>query len=297
MGSELLALLTTATFALAFACCGRALAGVAPLPRPALGPRGLQRKRALASTPGFALVEPAMRWLSALLARLPVDPARTSLPGMLASSGDFLGLDAHELLALSLLAGMAAAVAGGLAGVWLELSPHWQAVGIALAGAAPFLRVRAEVSQRLRRIARALPPAIDLLALTMGAGLDFTGALELLVRELHDQRDPLVSELERVLHELALGRTRYQALASLAQRAPCLAVRDFVGAVSQAEQKGNPLAEVLGIQARTLRMRRSVAAEEAAARASVWLVLPMTLLLGAVLLVMLGPFIVNGLGV
>ena len=64
----------------------------------------------------------------------------------------------------------------------------------------------------------------------------------------------------------------------------------------QAEQKGNPLAQVLEVQARMLRMRRSVAAEEAAARAAVLLMLPLVLLLLAVLLLLFGPFLVNGVG-
>ena len=74
------------------------------------------------------------------------------------------------------------------------------------------------------------------------------------------------------------------------------AVRDFVHAVIQAEQKGNPLARVLQVQGRMLNMRRSVAAEEAAARAGVLLIIPMICLMGSVLLLLMGPFMVQGLG-
>jgi tight adherence protein C len=293
------ALLTTGGFALAavgIAPGAYALAKVRPLPRPMLGHRGLQRSEALREVLGFAVAEPVVRWLAALVARFPGTDVRTAIESELVRAGAFLGLGVDECLALSALGGLAAGTAGELARRWLDLGAVWPACAALLGLCAPWLRVRSESERRQRSISRALPAAIDLLALAMSAGLDFTGAVELLVAELRESREPLVTELERVLQELAMGTTRSQALLALAKRAPCAAVRDFVGAVVQAEQKGNPLTEVLVIQGRMLRMRRSVAAEEAAARASVLLVLPMMLLLAAVVLLMLGPFLVNGMG-
>jgi len=69
---------------------------------------------------------------------------------------------------------------------------------------------------------------------------------------------------------------------------PTEAVREFVGAVVQAEEKGTPLAEVLRIQANILRMRRSVLAEEAASRAGVMMMIPLIMLLGSILVILLG---------
>ena len=63
----------------------------------------------------------------------------------------------------------------------------------------------------------------------------------------------------------------------------------------QSEEKGNPLAEVLRIQANMLRMRRSVLAEESAARAAVLMMGPLMLIFGAIILVLLGPFIINSM--
>ncbi len=296
MSIDELSVLATAAIALGLALAAYALARIAPLSRPLLGPRGLQRGRALSASGVFALGEPCLRWLGAVVARLPLAPVRDHVRAALTRSGELLGLCADELLALCVLAAAAAAATAALTAPWLGLGPASLAAVTALGAAAPWLHVRAEGERRQRRIARALPAAIDLLALAMGAGLDFTGALGLLVRELPDAEDPLVQELARVLQELAMGHTRRQALAALALRAPCNAMQDFVAAVTQAEHRGNPLAEVLCIQARVLRLRRSVSAEEAAARASVLLVLPMTLLLGAILLIVLGPFIVHGFG-
>ena len=130
----------------------------------------------------------------------------------------------------------------------------------------------------------------------MGAGLDFPGALRFYVNESGDKGEPLVEELKRILDELELGHTRSQALKGFAARVSADSVRDFVNAVVQAEEKGNPLADVLAIQAEMLRMRRSVAAEEAAARAGVMMMLPLMILMADVLMILFGPFVITGAG-
>ena len=296
--------MSTASTALAFAsaallgtACARlsyALARIAPTPRPALGPRGLQRGIALQTYPGFALLEPTMRWLAALVAHVPLGAARAHLDQRLVEAGDALGLDADECLALSCLGGVAGAIAAQVGVHALAVDGRWTPVLAASFAALPLERVRSTAALRKRRIARELPAAIDLVALCMGAGLDFAGAIAMLVARPSDARSPLAAEFRRLLSELSLGRTRSDALGALAARAPTDALRDFTSAVIQAEQKGNPLQDAIAIQARTLRMRRSALAEEAAARAAVLLAFPLLLLLASLLLLMLGPFIVNG---
>jgi tight adherence protein C len=289
-----LALAATAMLSLASACLAGALGNIAPLPRPTLGIRGLKRGAALRDYPAFAAIEPLMRWLAALIARAPLTGARTRIAQRVAEAGDALGLDADECLALACLSGATFAVAGGLIASALDIAPGWALLFAAFGVAMPLERVRSLGTKRKRRLARELPAAIDLIALCMGAGLDFANALGLLVTRPSTADSPLAAEFGRVLSEIALGRTRGEALSALALRAPIDAVRDFTAAVIQAELKGNPLREAIAIQARVLRMRRSVRAEEAAARASVLLAFPLLLLLASLLLLMLGPFFVNG---
>jgi tight adherence protein C len=169
-------------------------------------------------------------------------------------------------------------------------------VGGLLGAALPWMQVQNEIRQRFRQIDRGLPAAIDILALCMGAGLDFPAALRSAAGERGTTRGAVAEEFERILQELEVGHPRVQALRSFERRAPTEAVRGFVGAVAQAEQKGNPLVEVLQIQAQVMRAQRSVAAEEAAARAGVLMIVPLFLLLCCILLLLMGPFIVNGMG-
>jgi tight adherence protein C len=291
-----LANLATAACTVGAALMSYSLARIKPLARPELGPRGRERGRALDESACFALLEPTVRWVGALVAITPHGRVRTWLEVKLLQAGDFRGLSSDECLAMAAMGAATGAVAGGVCRAWLGVGFGWQAFAIALGGLLPLSQLHAEFMARRRRIARGLPAAIDLLSLCVGAGLDLVSALELLVRELGEAGNPLAPELERVLQELALGRTRREALTTLAARVPVPAMGEFTGALIQAELKGTPLAEAVEIKARMMRMHRSVAAEEAAARASVLLVLPMLLLLGSVMLVMLGPFIVNGLG-
>jgi tight adherence protein C len=165
---------------------------------------------------------------------------------------------------------------------------------IGLGTVLPYLRVSGEMEDRFKTINRALPSAIDLASLCMGAGLDFPGSIRQIVDKA-GERNALHEELELLLQQLELGRTRRQALENFADRAPTEAVRDFVGTVIQSEEKGNPLAEVLRIQATMLRMRRSVAAEESAAKAAVMMMGPLMLIFCAIILMLLGPFIVNSM--
>ena len=164
---------------------------------------------------------------------------------------------------------------------------------ILLGGLVPWLRVRAVALGRAKRVTRGLPGVIELVAMCMGAGLDFPSSLRRIVQSATDAREPIVEELQRVLQELDLGCTRKAAMSSFAARVPSAEVRELVNSVLQAEDRGSPLARVLTIQAQTLRLRRSVAAEEAASSAALMLVGPMTLIFLCVIVLLLGPVAVR----
>jgi tight adherence protein C len=150
-----------------------------------------------------------------------------------------------------------------------------------------------ESARRLKQINRGLPFAVDLMALAMSAGLDFPGAIRQVVEKSSDPEDALIEELTRILQELQLGRTRRQALLEFGARAPTNQVTEFVNAVIQAEERGNPVADVLQIQAGVSRQRRSVMAEETAAKAGVQMVGPLFLLFGCIMLLVVAPIVIK----
>ncbi|HVJ92882.1 MAG TPA: type II secretion system F family protein, partial [Labilithrix sp.] len=209
------------------------------------GLRGLRRQRALTSGTGWARVEPLIRWGGMRLTGILSAQLRASLDRQIGLSGGFLGLLPEELVFLSILCALSGAAVGLVVGPLVKLGPlSIVAVG-AFGALAPFLWISGEASERAKSIGRRLPNAIDLIALGMGAGLDFPGALKQTLEKSGTPDDPLIEELSLTMQSLELGRTRRQALEEFADRVPIEPVREFVGAIVQAEQRGNPLAEVL----------------------------------------------------
>ena len=258
---------------------------------PSRGARGLARDQARASG-FFGPLETILRLLATHAARLPLGERRKRLDRALVEAGELRGLSPDEFIVLSILSGLL----GVAAAAFFFKSMGGTIIPLACVLVGPFLpsmQLRSKTKERYKAIDRGLPAAIDLASLCMGAGLDFPGAIGHVVANMPDRSSPVRQELERLLQELSLGRTRKQALQGLADRVRTDAVKEFVAAVIQAEEKGTPISVVLEVQATALRGRRSVLAEEAAARAGVMLMLPMLMIMVAIVLLLMGPLFIQ----
>lgn len=139
-----------------------------------------------------------------------------------------------------------------------------------------------------------LPDALDLLTISVEAGLGFDAALAKVVEKMEG---PLVNEFRQALAEIRMGRTRREALRDIVQRADAQPVANFIGAIVQAEQLGVPIAKVLQIQSQQLRIERRQRAEEAAAKAPVKMLFPMVgCIFPTIFIVILGPAVVTVMG-
>lgn len=266
-----------------------ALLSAPSLPPERLGLRGLKRVQALRNRLWFAQVEPWMRWLSQRWGGLLSPALRQKLDLQITRAGDLLGLAAEDVVSLSAISA-AASLGWGMGYCWLTDSGYLVAVvALGFGAALPFLQLHTSAQQRVRAVQRALPSVIDLMVLGLGAGLDFAAAVHQVIDHAGRADEPLIEELRLLLQELRLGRTRKQALEQLAFRAPGEAVRELVQAVIQSEEQGTPLAGVLAAQAAGSRNRRSVEAEETAAKASTRLMLPLGLLFLSVMVLILSP--------
>jgi tight adherence protein C len=254
-----------------------------------LGIRGLKRARSLQSNPLWAQCEPLVRWLGVRLRPLIRDKAYARIDRQITFAGDYWGLVPEEFLALSALSSVAGGTFGMIYAALLKKGVLYILFGFMLGGLMPYLQVTGIEQERRKHIQNGLPFVIDLLALGLSAGLDFVGSLRQVVEKSSNPNDALVEELTYVLQELSVGKTRKQALTQFAERAPTEAVREFVGAIVQAEERGNPLGQVLQIQAEASRQRRSVRAEEAASKAGVKMMGPMVLVFAAIMLLIVTP--------
>jgi len=265
-----------------------------PVPAaPALGRRGNERRKAMALGGVFARAEPLIRFVAGMVSLAPLHKLRENQERQLKRAAYPMGLTPDEYSALCILACTGLGALAATVAAYQRLSWWWAVAGMLLGFSLPMLHVRELTQKRIKEISRGLPHAIEICALCMGAGLDFPGAIRLVAGS--GNNGALAKEFRAILEELELGHTRREALQNFADRVPSTAVRDFVAAVVQAEQKGNPLAQVIQIQGRLLSQQRSVAAEEAAARAGVLMMGPMMLLVTAILALLLGPFFAKGI--
>jgi tight adherence protein C len=285
----ILGYLTVACFAAALFAVAYSIASAPTLPSSPLGLRGLKRQRVLATNESWAVFEPLVRWMGVRMSGLMTDPQKAALDNQLSLSGDWMGITPEEYLGLSVLSGVGLTLAGGLIGYVAGLGGLLMILMGLVGFALPYMQISGAAQERLKTISRGLPYAIDLMALAMGAGLDFPGAVRQVVQKSSNPDDPLVEEFTLISQSLNLGRTRKDCLSEFARRAPVDAVKEFCGSLIQAEERGNPVAEVLQIQATGSRTRRSVRAEELAAKAGVAMVGPLMLVFTAIMILLLGP--------
>jgi tight adherence protein C len=258
-----------------------------------LGLRGLKRQRALQKLPLWSTLEPLVRWLGGRFSGLASEGWKQKINRKITLAGDYLGLLPEETIGLGILSTLAGLCVGVVLGSITGMG-NLVVIACGLVGAAmPYLRISSRAAERMKDVDRRLPHAIDLLALAMGAGLDFPGSVRQVVEKSGHPEEAVIEELTLILQSLQLGRTRQQALQELAERVPADSVIEFVGAVIQAELRGHPLGEVLTIQAEVSRRKRSVNAEESAAKAGVAMIAPMVLVFFTILILIVAPIIMR----
>jgi tight adherence protein C len=162
---------------------------------------------------------------------------------------------------------------------------------VALIGAGyPFLWLRDLGKARQHQIIRALPYDLDLLTLSVEAGLDFAAAIGKVVEK--GRRGPLCDELSIMLRELKLGKTREEALRNLAARVEVTSLTTFVQALIHADRMGTPLGKVLRILSTDMRVARTQRAEKLANEAPVKLLFPLiACIFPCIFLMLFGPII------
>jgi tight adherence protein C len=144
---------------------------------------------------------------------------------------------------------------------------------------------------RKERIRADLPDALDLLAVSVEAGLGFDASLAKINEHMEG---PLAEEFGLTLSEMRIGESRSEALKSLSERVDAQELSAFTRALIQADQLGTSLGRILRVQAADARLRRQAAAEERAMKAPIKMLFPTVLFIfPAMFLVILGPAILN----
>lgn len=147
--------------------------------------------------------------------------------------------------------------------------------------------LKSKITKRKNEIYHQMPEMLDLLSVSVSAGLGFDQALAYVVQKC---KGALFDEVNIAQREIALGRSRRDALTDLSERCGNLEMKTFVSAVLQADEMGASLQNVLEVQAETIRLTHKQAVEEEAQKLSIKMLFPLVFFIFPVLLIILmGP--------
>ena len=164
------------------------------------------------------------------------------------------------------------------------------AAGLGIGYIIPEFRLSSRVRARQKAILLMIPDTLDLLTISVRAGLGFDAALGKVVEKLPG---PLSDEFRRALAEVRVGKTRREALRDIVPRTEVTPLTNFIGAIIQAEQLGVSISKVLQVQSEQLRIERRQRAEEQAAKAPIKMLFPLVgCIFPSLFIVILGPAII-----
>jgi tight adherence protein C len=164
------------------------------------------------------------------------------------------------------------------------------AVGLLFGYTIPEFWLGGRVKKRQHAILLQIPDALDLLTISVRAGLGFDAALGKVVEKLEG---PLTEEFRRALAEVRVGKPRREALRDIVPRTEVPPLTNFIGAIIQAEQLGVSISKVLQVQSEQLRIERRQRAEEMAAKAPIKMLFPLVgCIFPSLFIIILGPAII-----
>lgn len=237
------------------------------------------------------VIKPLLRGVLGLIGRLAPQRNIEDLERDLAQAGRPLGLTAIDFLGVRLLAAVAVALATAGAVFVLRSSARLALLSTPVGGFlgfyAPLLWLRMRIGNRRGAIDRALPDCLDMLVVSLDAGLGFDAAV---LKVAQRWRHQLARELEQMEYEIRAGKPRVEALKDLVTRTGTEDIATFVAVILQADQFGVSVAKALHIHAEQMRVLRRYRAEELAREATLKMLFPLVFMIfPALLAVVLGP--------
>lgn len=254
------------------------------------GPKGFDEEK-LSKPFSERVLKPVIVRLARTMGRLMPAKKSISLQKRLQMAGNPGGFTPGEFIVIeySLVVGLA------VCGLFLTLpsgSDISTVIIVALGGGAlgyilPTFYLQAKASQRQEDIQKTLPDVLDLLTVSVEAGLGFDAALAKVVEKT---KGVLAEEFNRMLQEVKMGKPRREALRDLGQNLGNDDLQSFVGSLIQADQLGISIGNVLRLQSEQMRSKRRQKAEEKAMKAPIKMLIPMVLFIFPTLfIVLMGP--------
>lgn len=232
----------------------------------------------------------AVRKLGTMNRRIMWPGYESGMGRKLIKAGESSNWKAEDIMAFQEIGFVVGVLFGLIVANFFNINLLWSLVGALIGLFYPLIWINDKVTKRHLAISRALPFNLDLLTLSVEAGLDFTAALAKVVEK--GKQGPLREELNLVLKQLKMGKTREEALKSMIARVDLPALTQFVTALIQADKMGTSLGKVLRIQSTQLRIERTQRAEKLANEAPVKMLFPLiACIFPTVFMVLFGPIV------
>jgi len=241
------------------------------------------------------VINPVLRWISISSAKLAPVKKNTALEQKLLKSGQPLGLKSEEFVAVYYAIMVLSLILGAIIALFRQQPllgiVLYACLGILVGYALVELWLRFRIRNRIDQISRSLPDVLDLMTVSVEAGLGFDAAL---IRVVEKLRGPLSTEIGETLQEMKMGRQRRDALRDLGDRTDVDELKTFVSSVIQADQLGVSIGNVLRNQAAQVRMSRRQRVEQKAMKAPIIMLIPMLLFIfPTIFIVVLAPGIIQ----
>ncbi|HEX2998994.1 MAG TPA: type II secretion system F family protein, partial [Armatimonadota bacterium] len=167
----------------------------------------------------------------------------------------------------------------------------WSLGGLAAGFLVPDMMIQQKSKQRKLQIQRSLPYLLDLLCVSVEAGMAFDAAMQKVAEKMEG---PLSEEFTQVTYEVRIGKLRRDALRDLRDRCGVEDLNTFIAAIIQAERQGLGIGQVLRVQSEQLRALRRERAREMAMKIPIKMLFPLVfLVLPALFIIILGPALIN----
>ncbi|MEO0107395.1 MAG: type II secretion system F family protein [candidate division WOR-3 bacterium] len=241
-------------------------------------------------TPGglYRIFRPLIKYLAKYNAKIQLPEIKAGYKKKMEKAGFQLELTPDDFLAIKELT----LIAGILFAIFVYYFAYKDIIvfllGIVLGFFMPDLRLADAVKKREFAIMRAMPNFLDLLTLSVEAGLDFAGAVRKVIEK--SRPNPLIFEFKLFLRELMVGKSRKEALRDMANKLEIPDISSFVSTIIQSEEAGASLGPVLRIQAEEMRAKRFQRAEKLASQAPVKMLFPLiAFIFPATFIMLFGP--------
>ncbi|GAB6157738.1 type II secretion system F family protein [Desulfotomaculum varum] len=240
-------------------------------------------------------IRPALAGIARLLARIIPAAREVELQKKVVAAGNPGNLNAREWMVIKYLGALGVGFFiwswAGLTSKSLPQAVFLAGMGILVGWLGPDLYLQGRIKQRKIQVEKALPDALDLLTVSVEAGLGFDGAL---MKVAEKTQGVLADEFVIMLQECHMGKTRREALRDMADRVAVDDLSGFCGSIILADTLGISIGNVLRTQAQQMRQKRRQRSEEMAMKAPIKMLFPMVLFIfPAIFVILLGPAVLQ----